>query len=252
MTLGSKAVAAIVACAALACTPARRAAPLPVPTGPAAVRAEAVAEHAAFFGGAAAERPAGSAAELAASTYLLAHLQRAGYVVRLEPVPVADTLRSTDVEGRAPGGQARLLVAVPYDSGRAQATPQALGLFLELARAARVAAPGHRASFVALGAESSPEQGGLLGSRRLVRLLADANADPFVVLLGAVGPGPAAAGGPGAARLRSEARSQGIELTNAPQAPPSARAFAAAGLEHAWVAGDPAALGRVLLALVAG
>lgn len=252
MTRATKAAALALALAALACGPPRRTAALPAPSGPAAVRAQAVAEHAAFFGGEAAERPAGSAAELAASTYLVAHLQRAGYVVRLEPVPVADALRSTDVEALAPGGEARVVVAVPYDSGPAQATPEALGLFLELARAARVAAPRHHVSFVALGAESSPERGGLLGSRRLVRLLADARAEPFVVLLADVGAGPAAAGGPDVARLYAAAARAGVEPSRTDQPPPSARVFSAAGIEHAWVAGDPQALGRLLLALAAG
>src|SRR5688500_17656446 len=86
------------------------------PEGPPQVQREVIARHAEQFEQDLATRPAGSQQEFAAATYLTAHLQQAGYVVRLEDVPVADTVRSSDVIGRPPSGaDPKVVVTVSYD-----------------------------------------------------------------------------------------------------------------------------------------
>jgi hypothetical protein len=174
---------------ASACSPsAPGGAPGPRPEGPPHVRAEVVARHARQFDDELARRPAGSQQEEAAAVYILGHLQRAGYSVRLEAVPVADTVTSTDVIALPPdGGEPDAVVAVPYDTGEgAAANGDSLGLFLELARALAVAEREHAVELVALGAEHSAVGGSHLGSRRLVRLLVDAGHRPVVLTIDAV------------------------------------------------------------------
>ncbi|HVF52767.1 MAG TPA: hypothetical protein VNC78_04075 [Actinomycetota bacterium] len=162
-------------------------------TGAATVSADVVASHAAQFDGELAERPAGSQAELAAATYILAHLQQAGYVARLDAVPVEDLVRSTNVVTLAEDDSAPLVV-VAYDTPSSGGDPRvagggAVGLFLELARAVAVAAPETSVSFAAVGAESATVTGGNLGSRRLARILQENGGDPkLVILLGDIGP----------------------------------------------------------------
>ncbi len=133
----------------------------------------AVEQHADQFGQDVPVRRPGSQQELAAATYLLGHLERAGYAVRLDAVPVADLVRSTNVvtvppEDDTPG----VLVAVIYDTGPSGSDETDLGIFLELARASAVSGGGSpKARFAALGAEHSSESGGHLGSRRLAQVL---------------------------------------------------------------------------------
>ena len=166
-----------------------RAAPLDVqPKGPPAVSTDLVAKHAEQFDRDLPDRHPGSQGEFAAATYLLAHLQDAGYVVELDYVPVEDLIRSTNVVAAAPGGTPDVVVVAAYDAG---SNGETVGLLLELARAARVRHPGHGIEFVALGAESASIGGGALGSRRLAQRLIDDEIRPVVVELAHVGIGAA-------------------------------------------------------------
>jgi hypothetical protein len=156
------------------CTDGGSARPSVEPTGPPTVRPEVAERHAREFRTDLSDREPGSQGEEAASVYLLGHLQQAGYTVLLDPVPVANLVRSTNVVALPPSGaDPTVVVVVPYDDS---GDPGAIGSFLELARALRVAAPEHSVEFVALGAESA----GRRGSRRLIESLDD----PRVVELG--------------------------------------------------------------------
>lgn len=154
----------------------------PTVEGPADVQLEAVRQHALQFDVDVPDRRPGSQHELAAASYLLGHLQLAGYSPRLDRVPVADTVSSTNVVAFPPGGaEPEFLVTVAYDtdaSGRQQTGPE-IGLFLELARALTVADPDHRVGFVALGAESADRR----GTRRLAQFLLDEGVEPSVILI---------------------------------------------------------------------
>jgi hypothetical protein len=227
----------------------------PAAEGPAEVRAEVVEDHADQFDEDLVDRPAGSQQEFAAASYLTGHLQRAGYRVRLDSVPFRDTVRSTNVIALPPGGdEPTAVVVVPYDS-----TPSApelgpdLGLFLELARALRVAKPDHSVQFVALGAELTAEGGGNLGSRALAGELADIEGPPPVVSLMIVPGGGFRAPGPAGDALNEIAMD--LDLPHArplsvPIAPAHLRAteiFEEAGIPHAIAAGGIEEIARVLL-----
>jgi hypothetical protein len=225
------------------------------------VRQPLVARHAREFDRDLARRPAGSQEEEAAAAYLLAHLQHSGYVARLEPVPVANTVNSTDVIALPPSGRdPEVVVAVPYDTAQ-QAAPggAALGLFLELARALRVADPRHSVEFVALGAERTPVQGGHLGARRLAQLLIDEDRDPLVVTLEAIylrGLDGFGAFGANVDGLTAVARGLEVPVHPLPPAEPEvgeerserALVFRDAGLSHVAVTGRSQDVGRVLVA----
>ena len=154
--------------------------------GPAEVRLDVVMDHAEQFASDVPDRPAGSGEEQAAAAYILGTLQQNGYFARLDAVPVEDLFRSTNVVAQPAGGaEPEVMVVVPYGTGPgAPEEEYALGLFLELARALNVTAPGHKVHFVALGAEFTDVEGGHLGSRRLARFVLDEEQDPFVVELG--------------------------------------------------------------------
>ena len=156
--------------------------------GPPEVRLDAAIEHAEQFATDVPERPAGSGEEQAAAAYILGTLQQNGYFARLDAVPVEDLFRSTNVVAQPAGGaEPDAMVVVPYGTGPgAPKEEYALGLFLELARALNVTAPGHKVHFVALGAEFTDVEGGHLGSRRLARFVLDEKQDPFVIELGEV------------------------------------------------------------------
>jgi len=217
-----------------------------------------VRRHAEQFDAELRRRLAGSQQEEAAAAYILGHLQRAGYAARLEAVPVADTVNSTDVIAIPPGAEdPDILVAVGYDTGHGSDDDgAAIGLFLELARALARAQPRHSVEFVALGAERSLIDGGLLGSRRLVRLLLDEGQDPLVITIEEVGgtSGRFAAVGNSAEALLSRADDLGIEGTADPAIDPAierdvtgrAEIFDRAGLDQTGVLGAPQAVGRVL------
>ncbi|CAN5709692.1 hypothetical protein BH24ACT26_BH24ACT26_22030 [soil metagenome] len=260
MKLGARLFSsAVLAALACACTSPSGTAPQPKAGGPARVRADVVARHAEQFDVDLARRSAGSQQEGAAAVYILGHLQRAGYAARLEAVPVADAVSSTDVIAVPPSGVARTVVAVAYDIGPRDAPRgDGVGLFLELARALRVAEAEHSVEFVALGAERTDTNGGHLGSRRLAQLLLDEGQDPFVITIerlgGAVG-GRFGAFGAGDGDITDVAEDLGIPVIARPARDPDdagdlegrAEVFEDAGFDHAAVTGGVTEVGRVLL-----
>ena len=243
----------LVACSSPQAGPTRLAA-----EGPPHVQFEIVRKHAEQFDVELPKRLAGSQQEEAAAAYILGHLQRAGYAARLEAVPVANTVNSTDVIAIPPGDEdPDILVAVGYDTGpQTDDDGAAIGLFLELARALARARPQHSVEFVALGAERSPIGGGYLGSRRLVRLLLDEGQDPFVITLEKVGGTPYGftAVGNGADALLRGADDVGIEVRAHTKMNAAlerdvlgrAEIFDRAGLDQAGVLGTARSVGRVL------
>jgi hypothetical protein len=249
--------ALVVATAAGACGSAEPPETQPAPAeGPAEIVLNTVEQHARQFDDDLPVREAGSQQEFAAATYLTGHLQQAGYAVRLESVPVGDLVRSTDVVALPPGGDDPVaVVVVPYDTA-ANLPPQGedLGLFLELARALRVEEPAHAVEFVALGAELTDRDGGRLGTRRLVRLLVDAELKPPVISI-AVSPqgGFDATGTDVAVRLNEIASDLGLERSRSsadpafPKLLDSTKVLAAANLDFAVASGGAEELGRVLL-----
>jgi hypothetical protein len=187
------------------------------------------------------ERPAGSQREFLASTYVLGHLQTAGYVARLDPIPVGDLVRSTSVIALPPDGAApEVVVVVAYDTPPDEPVGgTSVGFFLDLARALRVRSPRHSVEFVALGAERTSESGGHLGSRRLAQEMLDRDLDPLVMTIGDVEEaGPALASGAAAPELNV-----GID----PRPSLGVDVFARAGFDHIRVSGGIAPLGHALL-----
>lgn len=174
-------VLALVACVSEDAPPAA----IPSPSGSAEVDQEVVRQHASQFDDDLAERPAGSQEEFAAATYILGTLQQAGYLVRLESIPVEDLEKSTNVIALPPSGDdPKYMVVVGYDTGsQTRETGDAIGVLLELARALRVAEPRHDVAFVAVGAEQARVKGGAIGSRRLAQFLLDEDLDPTIIRL---------------------------------------------------------------------
>lgn len=223
--------------------------------GPPQIVLKTVEQHARQFDDDVPVREAGTQQELAAATYLTGHLQQAGYTVRLESVPVGDLVRSTDVAALPPsGGAPRAVVVVPYDTAP-DLPPQGedLGVFLELARALRVHQRAHAVEFVALGAELTDRDGGSLGTRRLVRLLVEAEqAPPVIVIAVAPGGGFDVTGTGVASELDEIASSAGLErAVRADPALPrlldSTKVLGAANLEFAVARGGAEEVGLVLL-----
>jgi hypothetical protein len=228
------------------------------PRGPPRIQASVVARHAREFDRDLTRRPAGSQDEAAAATYILGHLQRAGYVVRLVAVPVADLVSSLDLVALPPGpAEPETVVAVTYDSTSPPATAagESIGLFLELARALRAAEPRHNVELVALGAEHARIGDGYLGSRRLVRFLEEAGNDPLVVTIEPEGHSApervtvlGAADGLGAAAAAADVRVVTADASEAGEAAMERHSvFTLAGLQHAGVSGASADVGRLLL-----
>lgn len=212
------------------------------------MRPAIVARHAAQLDEELPERAAGSQQEAAAATYILGHLELAGYAVRLDSVPVEDLVRSTNLVALPPSGTApEAVVAVAYGDPVGNAGNGAdVGLFLELARALRVARPGHPVEFAALGAQSPGTGGRDLGARRLVRLLADSGADTVILSILGAGEGDAvcSAGGVPAVLDRGGG---GLSVPECGAAGAQADPFAGAPVAHATIRGPVGALGRVLL-----
>ena len=127
-------------------------------------------------------RAPGSQEEAVAGSYLLGHLQLAGFAPFLDPVPVRDQVRSTNVVAPPPSGvPPDVVVAVAYDTASGnEVTGQRIGLFLEMARALNVADPQHEVAFVAMGAESVEHR----GSRRLAQYMLDEGWEPVVYTIG--------------------------------------------------------------------
>ncbi|MDQ4124590.1 MAG: M28 family peptidase [Actinomycetota bacterium] len=224
-------------------------------SGPPEIRLETVEEHARQFDEEEPDRPAGSQDELAASVYIVAHLTEAGYVSRLDAVPVEDLVRSTNVVALAPSGEEpSALVVVPYDTGEGPDTPggYSIALWLEVARALRSIEPEHDVQFVALGAEHTTVGGGQLGSRRLAQQLEDEDKSPPVFVVQEIVPGDAViVAGARAEAVTEAALGLDIEAIEAPVAPGPREVFDAAGLETTVVAGGVSAAGPALLAYLA-
>lgn len=219
--------------------------PEATPSGPPTIQPGIVARHAEQLDVDVPTRPAGSQEEQVAATYLLGHLGNAGYATLLDGVPVGNLVRSTNVIALPPGApEPQIVVVVPYDTGPTEdPSGLAIGVFLELARALRVASADHQVSFAALGAEKADTKGGRLGSRRLVQYLLDQERKPFVIVISKVSRSGALIvdgdradeiHGPGAQTL------VGFES-------PTREVFEAAGFEAAVVAGGAGAVGDALL-----
>jgi hypothetical protein len=214
-------------------------------SGPPSIRDEIVRRHAHELATELNDRAPGSQAEQAASYYILGHLQRAGYVVRLDGVPVRNLVRSTNLMALPPSGtDPRVVVAAPYDTG----ADLTVAVWLELARAVHAAASGHSVEFVALGAERNEG----LGSRRLARVLLDDDVDPVMVTMDVAASGEGdvlvEGDGPTAAALRSTAARLGLdEPTEVPPPSIDRGVFEQAGFEHVVVHGQSAAVGELLL-----
>lgn len=161
----------------------------PSPSGPPTIDYDLVRQHALQFDVDIPSRPAGSQHELAAATYMLGHLQLAGYGPLLDPVPVGDQVQSTNVVAFPPNGEdPEILVTVGYaHDGTGPGEGPRIGLFLELARAMNVSDPGHSIGFVALGA-------GDFGEMKLQRFLVERELDPEVISIPVLEPSLAAVG----------------------------------------------------------
>lgn len=225
-------------------------------TGPPEVRLDTVAEHARQFDEEEPDRPAGSQDELAASVYVVAHLTDAGYVSRLDAVPVQDLVRSTNVLALAPSGEEpAALVVVSYDTGEGSDTGgYSIGTWLEVARALRAIEPEHDVQFVALGAEHATVEGGQLGSRRLAQQLEDEGKSPPVVVLQDVlaGDAPVAAEGAAAESIAEAARETGARVASGGSLGPGpGDVFTAAGFETTVVGGGAGSAGAALLEYLA-
>jgi hypothetical protein len=235
----------LVLVAAAACTSASDIRPSSAPSGPPRVLVEAVERHQRELDEDIGARPAGTSREYGASTYVLAHLQAAGYLVLLDPVPVRNLVRSTNVIALTPSGDdPKAVVVAAYDTPEDEAGGgDAVGMLLELARALRAADTDHSVQFVALGAEHSDASGGNLGSRRLARELLDDEVEPVVVTILGARDGAFAAAGRAASDIAAAA---GIDDPGDVDVfDPDV--FGRAGFDHAWVSGGPSELGDALL-----
>lgn len=192
-------------------------------------------------------RPAGSQKESLAAAYLLAHVAKLGYAVRLDSVPVAHAVSSANVVAFPRAGAPKVVVATAYDGGSSTSSVP-LGLWLELARVAAVR--DVPVGFVALGADHTSIPPGQLGSRRLAAMLLDEHLHPLVVSLDRVEAARwVAASGPGASRLHHAASRHGFGWRpNAIVGPTIDHpdVFAEAGFHHLVVAGGAGPLGVVL------
>jgi hypothetical protein len=190
--------------------------------GPPSVRPARVQRLARWFDSNDPDRAAGSQQELVAASYLLAHLEQAGYLVNLDPVPVGNLLHSTNVIALPPSGAASTVVVVDFDtSASSPSDGPAIGTFLEVARALRVLHPHHSVEFAALGAEHIAVNGGEVGARSLVEVLKSQNLQPRIVRLGGVGEDQpdVEAAGPAADSIRSAAASLHVEVRTVGPAP---------------------------------
>ena len=209
-------------------------------TGPPVIEVDTVRQHARQFAEDVPVREPGSQEELAASSYILGHLVQAGYVPLLDPVPVEDLVESSNVVALPPvvGGAPSTLVAVSYgSSGRDTSGGEAIGVFLELARALKVVNAEHDVAFVALGAEESPRLGSALGTRRLLQYLEDEGFNPHVITL-APGAELAATGSLAKEIVPGSAESPNDPLDDI---------FARSRLQHTTVSGPPDEVGDALL-----
>ena len=251
----------VVAVLTAACTgagevPASEARPL----GDPAIDRDALERHMEQFENDLPLRQAGSQQEFAAASYLTGHLQQAGYLVNLDPVPVGDLVRSTNVEALAPsGGDPAIVVTVTYDNDEMSDTGDEapIAAFLEVARALRVVEEQHNVAFVALGAQHATESGGGLGSKRLAQSLIDAEAEPEIIYLSSAGESLSTGGTFGHELIdiacpRCRARSDGEEqlVPNPEDAGDPVVPFDRAGFDWTIVSGPSDVVAEALLKLL--
>ena len=234
-----------------ACTPLETPRPSASPSGPPAIEIDAVHAHSEQFADELPRREAGSQQEFAASTYITAHLQQAGYVVEFDSIPIENTVRTTNIVALPPSTEdPEYLVVVPYDGSGGS---DAVGVFLELARALRASVPDHSVEFVALGAEKTDLPGAPLGSRRLIQILLDRELEPRVLFLtDATPPQEFKAYGADADDLNSLAYAGTNEsLTDELLTERGSDLFEVAGFETTLVAGAAERVGPTLLRFLA-
>lgn len=211
---------------------------------------DVINRHAAEFADEVPRRPAGSQQEQIAATYILGHLQQAGYPARLDGVPVGDLVRSTNVIAVPRGGaEPRYLVAVAYDTPEDESVSAAsVGVFLEVARALSVVGGDRPVEFVALGAEFAEPSEGHLGSRAMARLLTGDGFEPQIIYLSPELSGDAlSAQGALSEDLHAESG-----VTGDTQAAGAAEVFEEAGFEVTVVDGAPEVVARRLVEFLAG
>lgn len=222
----------------------------PEAPGPPTAEVDVINRHAAEFADEVPRRPAGSQQEQIAATYILGHLQQAGYPARLDGVPVGDLVRSTNVIAVPRGGaEPRYLVAVAYDTPEDESVSAvSIGVFLEVARALSVVGGDRPVEFVALGAEFAEPSEGHLGSRAMARLLTGDGFEPQIIYLSPELSGDAlSAQGP-----LSEDLQAGAGVTGDTQAAGAAEVFEEAGFEVTVVDGAPEVVARRLVEFLAG
>lgn len=222
----------------------------PEAPGPPTAEVDVINRHAAEFADEVPRRPAGSQQEQIAATYILGHLQQAGYPARLDGVPVGDLVRSTNVIAVPRGGaEPRYLVAVAYDTPEDESVSAvSIGVFLEVARALSVVGGDRPVEFVALGAEFAEPSEGHLGSRAMARLLTGDGFEPQIIYLSPELSGDAlSAQGP-----LSEDLQAGAGVTGDTQAAGAAEVFEEAGFEVTLVDGAPEVVARRLVEFLAG
>jgi hypothetical protein len=220
--------------------------PQVTPSGPPEIDFALVRQHAQQFDVDLPSRPPGSQQELAAATYILGHLQLAGYSPLLDAVPVKDQVQSSNVIAVPPTGvEPRVMVTVGYDtSGRGLHTGTGIGLFLELARAINVAYPDHAVGFAALGAE----EGDGRGSAALASFFDEQDLEPSLISMQV---------GQGYQRVVvGSCAGAGTDLVLIEECVGPARfdddPFSAHGLQHTMVRGDPTGVGSILFRFLAG
>ena len=194
------------------------------------------------------QRPPGSNEEQVAASYILGFLQQAGYPGRLDGVPVADLVRSTNVIGTPPeGATPEYLVAVPYGTPPDQALDaRSLGVFLEVARALSVRQLDHPVEFVALGAEFAEQDKGTLGSVAMASLLREESFEPQVIYLSPVLSGDAFyAQGPLASEFEPEVAGNEAPLDQIALA--AADLYRNEGFDATIVDGDAAVVANTLI-----
>ena len=216
--------------------------------GPPNARPGVIERHAAQFAKELPRRPPGSNEEQVAASYILGFLQQATYPGRLEGVPVADLIRSTNVIATPPRGAApEYLVAVPSGTpSNAALEAHSIGVFLEVARSLSVRRPGHAVEFVALGAEFAEQEAGTLGSRVMASLLRDDSFHPQIIYLSPELSGDSFyAEGPLASRFKPASSSRVAPLHEIALA--AADAYRNEGFEVTVIDGDPTVVADTLL-----
>ena len=221
------------------------------PQGPPVIQLDIVRQHAIQFDVDIPDRPPGSQHELAAASYILGHLQLAGYSPRLDRVPVENTVNSTNVVAMPPGGdKPAFLITVAYDTdGSARQHGNEIGLFLEIARALTVADPDHQVGFVALGAESAFGR----GTRRLAQFLIDEGVDPSVITIRNLTANPDGVYTSGSCAVSSGAAvGLGDDLGTCRGPILGGDVFTSAEIEHTLIEGDFRSVGQVLFDFLSG